>query len=87
MHARRSQQLRTVAERGNGLVGLGKVADDVENFGVEAQILGRAAAGNDEAVVARGIDLVECGVEREVVAALFSVGLIALEVVDRGADI
>ena len=76
-----------MAERGNGLVGLGKVANHVENLGVEAQILGRAAAGNDEAVVVRGIDLVEGGIEREVVAALFGVGLIALEVVNRGANL
>ena len=40
-----------MAERGDGLVGLGEVADDLEHLGIEAEILGRASAGNDEGVV------------------------------------
>ncbi len=43
------QKLRAVAESGDGLVGFGEVADDLEDARVEAQVLGRAAAGDDEA--------------------------------------
>jgi hypothetical protein len=35
----------------------------------------------------RGADVVEGGVENEVVARLFRVGLVSLEVVDGGADL
>src|ERR1700750_939656 len=50
------ENLRAVAECGDGLVGLGEVADDLEDFGVEAQILGRASAGDDEGVVILRLD-------------------------------
>ena len=44
-----------MAERGNGLIGLGEMADDVEDLGVEAEIFGRAATGNDRGHrIARG---------------------------------
>ena len=76
-----------MAERGNGLVGPVEVTDDVENSGIEAEILWRTAAGDNKAVILRRIDLVESCVEREVVATFFRIGLIALEVMDGGADL
>ena len=81
-----SEDLRTVAERCDGFVGLGEVADDVEDFGVEAEVLGSAAAWDDETVVVLRLDVGEGGVEDEVVASLFGVGLVAFEVVDGSAD-
>jgi len=82
-----SEQLWTVAESGNGLVGLGKVTNDVEDLGIETQVLRSATAGDDKAIVLRRIEVVEGGVEREVVASFFGVGLVAFEVVDRAADL
>lgn len=82
-----SEQLRAVTERGDRFVGLREVANEVENLWVKAKILRGPAAGNDEAVVVRRVDLVEGGIEREVVTAFFGVGLIAFEIVDRGADL
>ena len=58
---------------------------DLQHAVVQPQVLGRTAAGNHQGVVVGRIDGVEIGREREVVARLFAVGLIALEVVDGGA--
>src|ERR1700723_3063127 len=69
------EDLRAVAEGGDGLVGFGEVTDDVEDFGIEAEILGRATAGDDEAVVVLVVDIGKGGVEDEVVATFFGVGL------------
>ena len=44
----------------------------------------RAAAGHHQARVVGGVDLVEVVVDDEIVAALFSVGLVALKVMDGG---
>src|ERR1035441_3642543 len=84
--ARGGQQLRTVAERGDGLVGVVEVANNFKHAGVEAQILWCASAGNNQGVVAGGVDFVKGGVEHKVVATLFRVGLVALEIVDGSAD-
>ena len=46
---RGGQQLRAVAERGDGFVGLVEVANDGEDFGVEAEVFRGASAGDDEA--------------------------------------
>jgi hypothetical protein len=54
-------------------------------FGIQPQILRRAAAGNHQGVVVRCIHLIECRVEGEVVSALLGVGLVAFKVVDGGA--
>ena len=70
--SRGGQQLRPVTQRANRFVGFGKVANDVENFGIQAQIFRRPTAGDEKAVVARRIDVVEGGVERKVMA-VFSV--------------
>ena len=80
------QKLRTVAEGSDRLAGFVKVTNDVQDLRVEAKVLGRASAGNDEAIVGGGIDLIEGGVEGEVVATLFGVGLVAFEIVNGGAD-
>ena len=45
-----------------------------------------ASAGDYERVVVLGADVVESGIQGEVVAPLFAVGLVALEIVYGGAD-
>src|ERR1035437_6119861 len=86
-HAGGSENLRCVADGGDGLARRIEVPDDGQDLLVQSQVLRRAPAGVDQRVVIIGLDLREGRVEREVVAALFRVGLIALEVVDRGADL
>src|SRR5579863_5055325 len=81
------ENLRAVAERGDGFIVFGEMADEFEDFGIEAQIFGGAATGDYQRVVGFGMDFGEGGVEREIVAALFGVGLIAFEIVNGGADV
>ncbi|SCU77220.1 conserved hypothetical protein [Cupriavidus necator] len=83
-HACRGQQLGAVADRGDRLVRLGEVAHDLQHARVQAQVFRGAAAGDDQCVVTGGGDLGKGRVEGEVVAALFGVGLVALEVMDGG---
>ena len=54
--------------------------------GIEAKVFDCAAAGDHERVVVFGLDLIEGGVEREIVAALLGVRLIAFEIVDAGGN-
>ena len=56
-----------------------------DHLRVEAQVFRGAATGNDQRVVVLDPDVVEAGIECEVVTRLFRVGLVTLEVVDRGA--
>lgn len=84
--ARGSENLRAMAERGDGLIGFGEMADEFEDFWFGAEIFGSAAAGDYQRVVIFGMDVGESGVEREIVAGLFGVSLIAFEIVDGGAD-
>jgi hypothetical protein len=74
-----------MAERGYGLIGFRKVADDFEDFRFRAQIFGGAASGDYEGVVIFGTNFRESGVQREIVAGLFGVGLIAFEIMNGGA--
>ncbi|SOZ60216.1 conserved hypothetical protein [Cupriavidus taiwanensis] len=83
-HARGRQQLGAVAHRGNRLAGLREMPHDLKHARVQAQVFGGAAAGDDQRVVAGRVDLGKGGIEGEVVAALLAVGLVALEIVDRG---
>jgi len=76
-----------VADRGDRLARLGKVAGDLDDARVQANILRGAPAGQDERVVLLRLDLVEGGVEREVVPGLLQVGLLGLEIVDGGRDL
>jgi len=80
------ENLRSVADGGDGFIGLREMVDDFDDSGVDAEIFGRAASGNHESVVVFRFDAIEFGVEREIVAALFRVGLIALEVVNAGGN-
>src|SRR5258708_17657849 len=76
-----------MTDGGDGLVSFGKVMNDFDDARVEAEVFGCTAAGDDEGVIVFGLDLVKSGVESEIVAALFGVGLVALEIMDGGADV
>src|SRR5260370_21857398 len=84
---RRRKNLRAMAQGGDGFIGFCKVVDNLNNAQIEAKVFGSATAGDDQCIVVLGLDLVEGGIEGEIVAALFGVGLIALEIVDGRADI
>src|SRR5262245_21299148 len=66
-HASRGKQLSGVADRGDRLLLFVEVANHVEHFRVQANVFHGAAAGNDYRVVVLDLDVVEGGVEREVV--------------------
>ena len=71
----------------DGFISLREVVHEFDDARDEADVLRSAAAGQYECVVIFWLDLVKRGVESEIVAALFGVGLIAFEIVDGGADI
>src|ERR1017187_3245584 len=73
-HAGGSENLRGVADGGDGLARRVEVPDDCQDLVVQPQVLRRATAGKHQRVVIGGLDLREGGVEGEVVAALFRVG-------------
>jgi hypothetical protein len=67
--AGRGQHLRAVADRRDRLLRPREVLNDLDDPGVEADVLGSAPAGDDEGVVAGLLHLVEREVEGEVVPA------------------
>lgn len=81
-----SENLRGVADGGERFVGFRKVMNDFDDAWVEAKVFGRAAARDDEGVIVFRLDVVEGGVEREIVAALLRVRLIAFKIVDAGGN-
>jgi hypothetical protein len=62
-------------------------AEPCEHRRVQAQVLRRTTAGNDERVVVLGLHGVEIGIQGEVVARLLAVGLVAFEIVHGGAHL
>ena len=65
------EDLGTMTVGGDGLVGAVEVTNDLEYSGIEAEILGRATSRYNETVVVFVMDVVEGGVESEVMAWLF----------------
>ena len=65
-----SEDLRGVADRGDGFAGLGKVADDFYHSRIQTDVFGCAAARENERVILFGLDLLKRGVQREIVASL-----------------
>ena len=84
-HPGRRQQLGTMADGSDGLVGLGEGLHQGDDVGIQAQVFRSTATGNDQSVVILGTDLGEIEVERKVVPRLLAVGLVALEIVNGGA--
>ena len=83
-HTGRGQHLGGVTDGGNRLVGICEMAHHFQNARVEPEVFRRPAAGNHERVVIVGANLVEGRIQSEVVASLLAVGLVSLEIVDRG---
>src|SRR4051812_39517742 len=73
-----------MADGGNRFSGIEEVPDRFDDVGIEAQIFRRAAAGDDEGIVIFGPYAVESGVQREVMAAFFGIGLVAFEIMNGG---
>ena len=85
-HAGGGEDLRAVADRGDGLAVGEELAHDLEHARIEADVLRSAPAGDVEAGVVLGIDSIEISREGEVVPAELGIGLLAEEVVDGGRD-
>src|SRR5580658_5116081 len=83
-HARGGQNLRGVADCGDGLIALCEMAYDLKHVRVKPKVLGRTAARNHERVVIAGDNFVKGGIQSEVVTALLAISLVPLEVVDGG---
>src|SRR6266403_5022658 len=81
-----SENLRGVTNRRDGLVGLGKVANDFYDSRIQTDVFGCAAARENERVIFFRLNLLKCGVQREIVPSLFGVGLIPFEIMDSGAN-
>ena len=79
------EDLLAVADGRDGLARGREGPDQRQHALVQREVLGRAAAGDDEAVVSVRRGGREVGVELEVVPRLLAVGLVTLEIVDRGA--
>src|SRR5262249_4682388 len=67
-HARRRDDLDAVTDAGHGQVAVEERPYDAHQVRVVAQVLGGTAAGDDEAVVLLGLDVLEGDVSRKVVA-------------------
>src|SRR6266404_4926670 len=75
-NSRSGENLRSVADGGDGFISLCELLDDLDDFRIEAKIFGRAASGDHESVVGFRFHGVKSGVQSDIVAALFSVGLV-----------
>ena len=75
------------ASSGDGFVCLGKMPYRLGHGLVQADVLRRAPARDDQGIVAFRLHLRERGIEGEVMTRLFAVGLVTLEVMDRRPDL
>src|SRR5208282_2386157 len=85
-NARCRQNLRSMADRGEWLLHGVEVADHLQHPGIQTDVFRSAAAGDDQSVVVLRTGGFESGVEGEVVATLFGIGLIAFKIMNRCAD-
>ena len=76
-----------MADGGHGLVGVKEVAHGSTHVFIAAQIFGAAPAGDDQSVVIGNLHISKRGVEREVVAGLFAIGLRTFKVMNGGLDL
>src|SRR5229473_723126 len=60
--------------------------NDFDDTRIEANVFRRAAARENQRVILFRLDLIKCGVQREIVAALLRIGLIPFEIMDGGAN-
>ena len=64
-----------------------EMPDHGDDGGIEPQIFRRPAAGDDKGIVGIGFGVGESGIQREIMATFFRIGLISLEIVDRRRDL
>src|SRR5690606_31675668 len=83
-HACRCEQLRAMAYRGDGLLGLVELLHNVDYTLVQSQILWRPAAGYHQADIVLDFYLVEIIGQREVMPRLFRIGLVTFKVMNGG---
>src|ERR1035441_4860083 len=83
-HIRRGQDLRGMTDGGDGLAGRREMAHDFEYARDEAEVFRRPATRNHQPVVGFGAYLIEGRIQSEIVTALLTVGLVALEIVNGG---
>ena len=76
-----------MAKRTDGLSRLEEMLHRLDYFGIQAKIFRRTPSWYDERIIGLRSDLGEGRVEGEVVAALFAVGLLSFEIVNRGRDL
>src|SRR5437899_2284042 len=74
------KELRRVTDGCYGFVRFGKVTYYPEHVFVETKVFGRPPARDDKSIVISGFHLAKRCIQREVMARLFTVGLLALEV-------
>lgn len=85
-HACSGQQLGAMAYCRDWLVGAEEVTDQRNHCVVHPQVFWPAPAWNHQRIVVAGIDIVEAGIQRKVMSTFFAVGLVALEIMNRGGD-
>jgi len=60
--------------------------NDFDDTRIEANVFRGAAAGENQRVILFRLDLIKCGVQREIVPALLRIGLIPFEIMDGRAN-
>ncbi len=78
--------MRPVANGCDWLAGSEKPARDIQHLFIEAQIFGRAAAGDNQASIIIRIYLFKIVIDAEIMAALFTIGLVALKIMHCRLD-
>ncbi|MNC34912.1 hypothetical protein D3C75_833700 [compost metagenome] len=86
-HAGGGQQLRTMANGGNGLACGVKGLHQLDDLRVQAQILWRSAAGDQQGVVVCFSGCRKIGVQGETMTRFLTVGLRAVKIMDRRHDV
>src|SRR5690606_40454516 len=84
-HARRGEQLRAMANRGDRLASLIERSHQCQHLLVQSQVFRCTAAGDHQGIVILRLYRGEIEVERKIMPGLFAVGLITLEIMDRRA--
>ncbi len=79
------EYLCSMANGSDRFVRIREVAHNFENTCIEADVLGRAPARNNQGIVVLGLNVVEGSIQPEVMTPFLAVGLVSFEIVDRGS--
>ena len=75
-----------MAKGREGLVGRREMPHDLKHPGMEANVFGRAATRDDDGIVVFRLNVLEGCVEGKIMSPFLRIGLVAFEIVNRGAD-